>query len=175
MRSSALSRQRRQQSGSVQRLLRRLHKPLRQRQSASASRSRACRCGCGSDLLCLPTCSADRFALLSKHYSSSTVRCTQARLGRGEFNPETTRILHYVRNPEAETQRQLAETHIAELDAENKVQTSHSNVPLPSMVRTSPCAAIMLLAVPCPNSHGCADAGAANSAAAAGGAATAAF
>lgn len=67
---------------------------------------------------------------LSSHFS--TLRCTQARLGRGEFNPETTRVLHYVRNPEAETQRQLAETHIVELDAENKVlQSSHSNLPLP--------------------------------------------
>lgn len=46
-------------------------------------------------------------------------------------------MLHYVRNPEAEAQRQLAETHIAELDAENKVQTGHSNVQLPSMMSTS--------------------------------------
>lgn len=46
----------------------------------------------------------------------------QARLGRGEFNPETTRVLHFVRNPEAEAHRQMADARIAELDAENKVR-----------------------------------------------------
>ena len=44
---------------------------------------------------------------------------SQERLGRGEFNAETTRVLHFVRNPQAEEQRQTAEARIAELDAEN--------------------------------------------------------
>jgi hypothetical protein len=72
-------------------------------------------------LLCLLAGAAGRLALLSSCTPIAQFGSTQARLGRGEFNPETTRVLHYVRNPEAETQRQLAETHIAELDAENKV------------------------------------------------------
>lgn len=53
---------------------------------------------------------------------SITVLWLQARLGRGEFNSETTRVLHFVRNPEAEAQRQIAEARISELDAENKVR-----------------------------------------------------
>ena len=44
---------------------------------------------------------------------------SQERLGRGEFNPETTRVLHFVRNPQAEEQQQTAEARIAELIAEN--------------------------------------------------------
>lgn len=53
---------------------------------------------------------------------SITVLWLQARLGRGEFNSETTRVLHFVRNPEAEAHRQIAEARISELDAENKVR-----------------------------------------------------
>lgn len=53
---------------------------------------------------------------------SINVLWLQARLGRGEFNSETTRVLHFVRNPEAEAQRQIAETRMSELDAENKVR-----------------------------------------------------
>lgn len=43
----------------------------------------------------------------------------QKRLGRGEFNQETTRVLHWVRNPEAERQREDAAARIAELELEN--------------------------------------------------------
>lgn len=43
----------------------------------------------------------------------------QRRLGRGEFNPETTRVLHWVRNPEVEQQREDAAAHIAELELGN--------------------------------------------------------
>ena len=43
----------------------------------------------------------------------------QERLGRGEFKPETTRVLHFVRNPEAEQQREAAVARIEELGLEN--------------------------------------------------------
>ncbi len=43
----------------------------------------------------------------------------QERLGRGEFNPDTTRVLHFVRNPEAEQQRETAVARIEELELEN--------------------------------------------------------
>jgi hypothetical protein len=44
---------------------------------------------------------------------------SQTRLGRGEFDTETTRVLHLVRNPEAEQQREIAAARIVALEEEN--------------------------------------------------------
>ena len=48
----------------------------------------------------------------------------QERLGRGEFNSETTRVLHLVRNPEAEQERQDAVERIEQLALENNALRS---------------------------------------------------
>ncbi len=42
----------------------------------------------------------------------------QERLGRGEFNPATTRVLHYVHNPEAQALREADAGKISQLQAE---------------------------------------------------------
>jgi hypothetical protein len=42
----------------------------------------------------------------------------QERLGRGEFNPATTRVLHFVHNPEAEARREAEAARITQLEAE---------------------------------------------------------
>lgn len=42
----------------------------------------------------------------------------QERLGRGEFNPATTRVLHFVHNPEAEARREAEAAQMAQLQAE---------------------------------------------------------
>lgn len=44
---------------------------------------------------------------------------TQERLGHGEFNAATTRVLHFIQNPEAEARREAEEARLAELQAEN--------------------------------------------------------
>jgi len=51
----------------------------------------------------------------------------QGRLDKGEFNSASTRVLHYVLNPEAEARREHQESRVAELEAEVavlKLQTS---------------------------------------------------
>ena len=53
------------------------------------------------------------------------VALLQERLGRGEYNPATTRVLHFRHNPEAEVQRELRDTRIAELEAENGALREH--------------------------------------------------
>ncbi len=42
----------------------------------------------------------------------------QERLGRGEFNPATTRVLHFVHNPEAEARREAEAAQLTSLQAE---------------------------------------------------------
>lgn len=42
----------------------------------------------------------------------------QERLGRGEYNPATTRVLHYVHNPEAAALREADAAKISQLQAE---------------------------------------------------------
>ncbi len=44
--------------------------------------------------------------------------CGQERLGRGEFNPSTTRVLHFVHNPEAEARREAEAAQVSQLQAE---------------------------------------------------------
>lgn len=56
--------------------------------------------------------------------SEYTANDVQRRLGRGEFNPETTRVLHWVRNPEAEQQREDTAARIAELELGNSALQS---------------------------------------------------
>lgn len=48
------------------------------------------------------------------------VALLQDRVGRGEFNPETTRVLHLRNNPEAEVQQAAHEARVAELESENQ-------------------------------------------------------
>ena len=43
----------------------------------------------------------------------------QERLGHGEFNAATTRVLHFVQNPEAEARQDAEDARLAELQAEN--------------------------------------------------------
>ena len=43
----------------------------------------------------------------------------QERLGRGEFNKATTRVLHYVHNPEATVQKAAEQAQQETLQAEN--------------------------------------------------------
>ncbi|EIE27827.1 hypothetical protein COCSUDRAFT_83447 [Coccomyxa subellipsoidea C-169] len=42
----------------------------------------------------------------------------EERLGRGEFNPSTTRVLHFVHNPEAEARREAEAAQVSQLQAE---------------------------------------------------------
>ena len=42
----------------------------------------------------------------------------QARVGRGEYNPANTRVLHFVHNPEAEARRDHEAGRISDLEAE---------------------------------------------------------
>ena len=51
----------------------------------------------------------------------------QTRLDKGEFNPATTRVLHFVANPEAEAHKEAQTERISKLEAEVatlKLQTS---------------------------------------------------
>ncbi|KAL4524794.1 hypothetical protein Ndes2526B_g06984 [Nannochloris sp. 'desiccata'] len=48
------------------------------------------------------------------------VELLQERVGRGEYNPETTKVLHFKGNPEAELFRAAKEARIAELESENE-------------------------------------------------------
>lgn len=43
----------------------------------------------------------------------------QERLGRGEVCAATTRVLHFVHNPEAAAEREAADARLAELEAQN--------------------------------------------------------
>lgn len=43
----------------------------------------------------------------------------QARVGRGEYNPANTRVLHFVHNPEADARREHEVARISELEAES--------------------------------------------------------
>ncbi|KAL4534140.1 hypothetical protein Ndes2437B_g03434 [Nannochloris sp. 'desiccata'] len=51
---------------------------------------------------------------------SADVELLQERVGRGEYNPETTKVLHFKGNPEAELFRAAKEARIAELESENE-------------------------------------------------------
>lgn len=44
----------------------------------------------------------------------------QERLGRGEYNAATTRVLHFKFNPEAEMAREARDARLAELESENE-------------------------------------------------------
>ncbi|KAL4423583.1 hypothetical protein ABPG77_004623 [Micractinium sp. CCAP 211/92] len=44
----------------------------------------------------------------------------QERLGRGEYNAATTRVLHFKYNPEAELAREARDARVAELESENE-------------------------------------------------------
>ena len=46
-------------------------------------------------------------------------RIMQARVGRGEYNPANSRVLHFVHNPEAEARREHEAARISELEAES--------------------------------------------------------
>jgi mitotic spindle assembly checkpoint protein MAD1 len=48
------------------------------------------------------------------------VELLEERVGRGEYNPETTKVLHFKGNPEAELYRAAKEARIAELESENE-------------------------------------------------------
>ena len=48
------------------------------------------------------------------------VALLQERVGSGEFNPDTTKVLHFRSNPEAELQRAAKESRVAELESENE-------------------------------------------------------
>jgi mitotic spindle assembly checkpoint protein MAD1 len=48
------------------------------------------------------------------------VELLQERVGRGEYNPDTTKVLHFKANPEAELERAAKEAKIAELESENE-------------------------------------------------------
>ena len=43
----------------------------------------------------------------------------QERLGKGELNTATTKVLHFIRNPEAELARQAEQAKLEGLQAEN--------------------------------------------------------
>lgn len=43
----------------------------------------------------------------------------QNRLGKGEFNKTTTRVLHFKRNPEAEAKQKAEQSRCSSLEAEN--------------------------------------------------------
>ena len=47
------------------------------------------------------------------------VDALEMRVARGEYNPETTKVLHLKNNPEAELQRSIQEEKIARLESEN--------------------------------------------------------
>ena len=47
------------------------------------------------------------------------VACLQERVGRGEYNPDTTKVLHMRHNPETELHAAVKEARIAELESEN--------------------------------------------------------
>lgn len=40
-------------------------------------------------------------------------------MGRGEYNPANTRVLHFVHNPEAEARREQEAARISELETES--------------------------------------------------------
>lgn len=48
------------------------------------------------------------------------VELLQERVGRGEYNPETTKVLHFKGNPEAELSRAAKDALISELESENE-------------------------------------------------------
>ncbi len=48
------------------------------------------------------------------------VELLQERVGRGEYNPDTTKVLHFKGNPETELYRAAKEARIAELESENE-------------------------------------------------------
>jgi hypothetical protein len=50
---------------------------------------------------------------------SSQVGALEERVGRGEFNPATTRVLHLRRNPESEARAKEEAAHRAHLESEN--------------------------------------------------------
>lgn len=66
-----------------------------------------------------------RLRLLA-HTTSLTCRSThpQERLGRGEYNAGTTRVLHFKFNPEAEVAREARDARLAEMEAENEALKS---------------------------------------------------
>ncbi|KAI3433390.1 hypothetical protein D9Q98_003206 [Chlorella vulgaris] len=49
----------------------------------------------------------------------------QERLGRGEYNAATTRVLHFKFNPEAEMAREVRDARVAELESENEALKQH--------------------------------------------------
>lgn len=48
----------------------------------------------------------------------------QARLNKGEFNPEKTRVLHYISNPETLAQKDAQQARLRDLEAENSILRS---------------------------------------------------
>lgn len=44
----------------------------------------------------------------------------QERVGKGEFDPAITKVVHFIRNPEAELARQAEQTRISSLQTENE-------------------------------------------------------
>lgn len=51
--------------------------------------------------------------------------CVQERVGRGEFNAATTRVLHFKYNPEAEMAREARDARLAQLQSENEALRQH--------------------------------------------------
>ena len=56
---------------------------------------------------------------------TETCRALQERVGRGDYNAATTRVLHFKFNPEAEMQREARDARVAELESENEALKEH--------------------------------------------------
>ncbi len=51
----------------------------------------------------------------------------QERVGKGEYDPATTRVVHFVRNPEAEMARQAEDAVLSSLQTENEALRTQLN------------------------------------------------
>ena len=72
-------------------------------------------------------------------YLAKQVDLLQERVGRGEYNPETTQVLHFKSNPETELYRAAKEARIAELESENEaLRQSMQRLEAATAVATSP-------------------------------------
>lgn len=74
---------------------------------------------------------------------SKLVDSLQMRVARGEFNPETTKVLHLKNNPEAELHKSMHEAKVAQLESENEalrvnIQRLESAVSLQAEGRQAP-------------------------------------
>eukprot|EP00887_Chlorella_sp_A99_P005609 scaffold1.g5609.t1 len=100
-----------------------LHDHVAALEGDAAARAAAAACGAASagDAAARAAAAEARAAALEAEADNlgRQVALLQERLGRGEYNPATTRVLHLKHNPETEVQRELRDTRVAELEAEN--------------------------------------------------------